>query len=48
VLRGDRTWLVVGPAPAGPDDPEVAAALAAAGARPGDHVTIGDEEYELA
>jgi GTPase len=43
ILRTDRGYRVVGRPP---DEDELAAALKAAGAREGDEVAIGDEEFE--
>jgi GTP-binding protein len=46
VLRTDRGFRIVGRPPS--DEAELAAALEAAGARKGDEVLVGDEEFELA
>jgi GTP-binding protein len=45
ILRGDRGYRIVGRAPE--DENELAAALRAAGAKKGDEVSVGDEEYEF-
>jgi GTPase len=45
ILRTDRGFRVAG---SPPGEEELAAALEAAGARPGDEVEVGDEAYELA
>jgi GTP-binding protein len=47
ILRTDRGYIVAGRG-VDPGDEAVHAALRAAGARPGDEVTVGDETYELA
>jgi GTP-binding protein len=47
VLRTDRGYLVTGASVASLPPEEIEAALRAAGARPGDEVTVGEDAYEL-
>jgi GTP-binding protein len=47
ILRGDRGFRVSGPGVAAVSEAELRAALRAAGARPGDPVTVGDRSFEL-
>jgi GTPase len=47
ILRGDRGFQVVGPGVDRISEDELERALRAAGAKPGDDVTIGDEELTL-
>ena len=47
ILRGDRGYLVSGPAIDRVPDEELRTALRAAGARPGDPVTLGETTYEF-
>jgi GTP-binding protein len=48
ILRTDRGYVVAGRDVPAPDDEELVRALRAAGARPGDEVTLAGETYELA
>jgi hypothetical protein len=47
ILRGDRGFRVSGRGLAGVSEEELREALRAAGARPGDPVTVGDRSFEL-
>ncbi len=47
ILRGDGRFRVAGPAAESLDEESLREALRAAGARPGDEVTVGDRTFEL-
>jgi GTPase len=47
ILRGDGRFRVAGPAAESLDDDALREALQAAGARPGDEVSVGDRTFEL-